>query len=343
MMEGGLHFAQPFWLLGLLMLLPVAYWLRRSAIRAAQGPLHRYADPHLLPHLTGTRELRAPERWRRDLRWSLLWTLLLVAMAGPRWDATDVRLFHPGNHLLVLLDLSRSMQVADVSPNRLARARHEMSDLIQKNRELRLGLIVFATVPLVISPLTDETQSILNALPALTTDLASPNLQGSRLAAALTLAEQLLAGLPAESARAILLISDGDFEEPDLPEQVARLAAQGVVFHTLGVGSTSGGEVPAPGGGVLRDARGEPVRSALDEALLMDLAAAGGGLYRRADFRDEDTAAILRAATRSGGPPQTRDERTYIWNERFWIPVALVMFLLLPQLRALGARRRPGR
>lgn len=340
MIDGGFHFEQPFWFLGLLALIPVAWWLRRSAARAAQGPLHRYADPHLLPHLSGTRDLRTTERWGRYLRWSLLWALLLIAMAGPRWDATDVRLFHPGNNLLILLDLSRSMQAADVSPNRLGRARHEISDLIRKNREVRLGLILFASVPHVVSPITEDTQTILNALPALSSELASPNLQGSRLGLALDRAEMLLAGLPEDSARAILLISDGDLDEPGLPEQIARLAAAGIRFHALGVGTPEGAEVPAPGGGVLRDFSGTPVSSALGAELLGSLAEIGGGIYRLADYRDSDTDAILRAATISRLPPQSRDERTRVWNERFWIPVLVLMLLLLAPFRALGWPRR---
>jgi Ca-activated chloride channel homolog len=337
--DGGFHFEQPLWFFGLLALIPVALWLKRSAVRASQGPLHRYADPHLLPHLTGTRDLRTTERWGRYLRWSLLWTLLLIAMAGPRWDATDVRLFHPGNNLLILLDISRSMQTADVSPNRLGRARHEISDLIRKNREVRLGLILFASVPHVISPITEDTQTIFNALPALSSELASPTLQGSRLRAALDRAELLLAGLPEDSARAILLISDGDFDEPGLPEHVARLAAAGIRFHALGVGTPEGASVPAPAGGVVRDFSGQPVTSALDAAMLESLAEAGGGIYVLANYRDSDTDAILRAAAVSRLPPQARDERTRVWNERFWIPVLVLMLLLLAQFRALGLPR----
>lgn len=335
MIDGGFHFEQPLWFLGLLALIPVAYWLKRSAARASQGPLYRYADPHLLPHLTGTRDLRRTERWGRYLRWSLLWALLLVAMAGPRWDATDVRLFHPGNNLLILLDISRSMQASDVTPNRISRARHEISDLIRRNREVRLGLILFASVPHVISPVTEDTQTILSALPALSSDLASGTMQGSRLTAALARAEGLLGGLPEDSARAILLISDGDFDEPDLPDQVARLAAAGIRFHALGIGTPEGAPVPAAAGGLVRDYRGDPVDSKLNETLLKTLTDAGGGIYRRADFRDSDTDAILQAAAVSRQPPQDRDERTRVWNERFWIPVLVLMLLLLSQFRAL--------
>lgn len=332
MPEAGFHFAEPFWFWGLLVILPVALWLIRSAARSARGPIHRYADPHLLPHLTGTRDLQTRERWGRFLRWSLLWALLLSAMAGPRWDATDVRLFHPGNNLLVLLDISRSMQVDDVSPTRLGRARQEIQDLIINNRTVRLGLIAFASVPHVLSPITEDTHTILNALPALSTDLTS--LQGSRLGLALDRAETLLAGLPDESARSILLISDGDFDEPDLQGRVGKLAEAGIRVHILGIGTTDGGRVPASrGGGWIVGRDGSPVISALNEPLLETLAETGGGQYRRADYRDGDTQAILKAASVMRLPPEAGDQRTRLWNERFWIPVLVVMGLLLFQFR----------
>jgi len=336
--EAGFHFEQPLWFLGLLALVPVAIWLWRSAARAARGPIHRYADAHLLPHLTGTRELKAQERWGRFLQWALLWALLLLAMAGPRWDYADVRLFHPGNNLLILLDVSRSMQVADVAPSRIGRARQEVQDLIMLDREVRLGLIAFASVPHVISPVTEDTYTVLNALPALSTDLTE--LQGSRVGSALERAETLLKSLPAESARAILLVTDGDFDEPDLTDQVRKLAEQGIRLHVLGIGTEQGARVPAPppaqAGSWITDRSGKPVVSALNGALLEALAKTGQGIYRVADYRDSDTKDILRAAAVSKVPPKAGDERTRIWNERYYLPVLAIMALLLPSFRGQG-------
>jgi len=338
--EAGFHFEQPLWFLGLLALVPVALWLWRSAARAARGPIHRYADAHLLPHLTGTRELKAQERWGRFLSWSLLWTLLLAAMAGPRWDYTDVRLFHPGNNLLILLDVSRSMQVADVAPSRLARARQEIQDLIMIDRDVRLGLIAFASVPHVISPVTEDTYTVLNALPALSTDLAE--FQGSRVSSALERAETLLNGLPAESSRAILLITDGDFDEPELTEQVRKLAAEGIRLHVLGIGTEQGARVPAPppaqAGSWITDRTGKPVVSALNTDLLEGLAEAGQGIYLVAGYRDDDSRDILSAASVSKLPAKAGDERTRIWNERYYLPVLAIMILLLPQFRGQARR-----
>jgi Ca-activated chloride channel homolog len=337
MTDTGFHFAEPAWFLGLLLLPAVAWWLWRSAAKAAKAPVHRYADAHLLPHLSGTRALAGAERWGRFFGWAGLWLILLTAMAGPRFGYTDVRLFQPGDSLLILLDVSRSMEAADVAPSRLGRARQEVQDLILQNRRLKLGLIAFASSPHVIAPVTEDSRTILLALPALSTNLA--RLQGSRLHEALDRARILLDAVPADSARSLLLISDGDFDEPGLTERVRELARSGITLHVLGVGTREGGEVPGPGDGALVGPDGKPVRSRLGEAALQDLADAGGGLYRRADYRDEDIADILRAAAVSKLPPQATDERTRVWHERYYLPLLLLAALLLPRFRG---RARPA-
>lgn len=341
MSELGFHFAQPQWFWGLLALPLVALWLWRSAAKAARGPIHRYADAHLLPHLSGTRELGQGERWGRFTAWSLLWLLLLTAMAGPRWDYSSVQLFHPGDNLLILMDISRSMDASDVAPSRLGRARQEVQDLILQNRRLRLGLIAFSSVPHVVSPVTEDSRALMLALPAISTQLSQ--LQGSRLGAALERAEQLLAALPEDSAKSMLLISDGDFAEPGLPELVSQIAARGTALHVLGVGTPAGAEVPGERG-PLTGPTGEPVRTQLNEEQLRALASAGNGIYQRADYRDADTAAILASAVQSRQTAEASGDRTRVWHERFYLPLALLMLLLLPRFRGwLGSGRTAGR
>lgn len=333
MPEAGFQFAHPAWLFALLGLAPVLVWLIYSVVRPHKGPIHRYADEHLLPHLTGVRDLDVSERWNRFSRWSLLWILLVLALAGPRWDFTDIEAFSPANDLVILMDISRSMNVADVAPSRLARARQEVQDLVQLNRELRIGLIAYASVPLVISPITEDSQSLLNALPAVSTDLA--NLKGSRLRAALDRAGQLLGGGAPDNGRSILLISDGDFDEPGLTDAIKALKQQGITLLTLGIGTTGGGPVPVePGqGDLMRDRNGVIIESSLNERLLRQLAEAGGGIYQRADFRDQDTRNILELAAGKLGRPTPTQEKTRVWNERFYWLLLPLLLLLLPLFR----------
>ena len=333
------HFSEPAWLWALLLCVPVAGWLllcRRLAGNTDR--IQRYADAHLLPHLLGRSAASSHTQWQRYARWAGLWTLLVLAMAGPRWGFTDVQLFRPGTNLLILMDISRSMKVADVRPTRLARARQEVEDLLNQNRGVRVGLIGFASVAHVVSPVTEDMNGIHRVLSALDTSLV--RLQGSRLMFALERAQQLLAGQPAESVNSLLIISDGDFEEQGLEERLKELAATGIRVHILGVGTPEGDKVPGEG----RDApwimnrTGQPVISSLNEALLQSLAKAGNGLYQRADYREHDTARILDEVKAQALPGAGQDEHTRVWNERYYWLAGLTLLLLLPLFR----RSLPG-
>jgi Ca-activated chloride channel family protein len=331
MPEAGFHFAHPWLLLLLLAPLPVWLWLRMTSPREHNERYRAYADARLLPFLLGRHDLPQRQQWRRFLAWSALWGVLVIAIAGPRWDFRDVQLFRPGSDLVIMLDLSRSMDVTDISPSRLARARQEIQDLIENNRHSRLGLIGFATLAHIIAPLTEDGNSLRVLLPALSTDLVE--LKGSRLTEALARAQQMLAGQPADSSRHLLLITDGDFGDGNLEEYVKRLTREGVHLHVLGMGSVEGGPVPGTGNSFLLQRDGSPVISRLDEESLKKLAKVGKGIYQRADYRDVDTDALLDSIGRVSHAEVVANQKTRIWNERYFWLVGLAMLLMLPLYR----------
>ena len=331
MPDSGFHFAHPAWLLALVVPLLVWLWLRLTSALRDLSRYQTYADEHLLPYLLGMRSASPRQLQRRFLVWTLLWTLLVLAAAGPRWDYFDVQLFRPGVDLVILLDLSRSMDATDVSPNRLGRARQEIEDLVRQNRGARIGLIGFATVAHVIAPLSEDGANLQRQLPALSTDLVQ--LKGSRVTEALIRAQQMLAGQPRDSSRHLLLITDGDFPDENHLGAARELAASGVRLHVLGVGTTAGAPVPGPGNDPLRHPRHGVVISGLSESELKALSEAGNGIYREADYDDGDTDAILEVLAERGGAEALADERTRIWKERYPWVAALAMALLLPRFR----------
>jgi len=331
MPEAGFHFAQPWLLLFLLVPLLVWLWLRMTSPREHSERYRAYADARLLPFLMGRHDLPPRQQWRRFLVWSALWAVLVTAIAGPRWDFRDVQLFRPGSDLVILLDLSRSMDVTDISPSRLTRARQEIQDLIENNRHSRLGLIGFATLAHIIAPLTEDGNSLRVLLPALSTDLVE--LKGSRLTEALARAQQMLAGQPADSSRHLLLVTDGDFGDGNLEEYVKRLTREGVHLHVLGMGSEEGGPVPGAGNSLLLQQDGSPVISRLDEESLKKLAKVGNGVYQRADYRDGDTATLLDSIGQVSHAEVVANQKTRIWNERYFWLVGLAMMLVLPLYR----------
>jgi Ca-activated chloride channel family protein len=330
----GFHFSQPGWLWAWLLCVPVAAWLlifRRLA--GGSERIRDYADAQLLPHLLGRSTASPRTQWQRYVRWVGLWSLLVLAMAGPRWGFTDVQLFRPGTNLIVLADISRSMLVADVQPSRLVRARQEIEDLLNQNRGIRIGLIGFASVAQVVSPVTEDMRGVQRMLSALDTRVVS--LQGSRLQYALQRAAELIAGQPVESVNSLLIVSDGDFEEPGLEQQLRALADAGIRVHILGVGTPGGDAVPGEGSNNpwIKNSAGQLVVSALNEPLLQALAKAGNGIYQRADYRDQDTGRILAEVKAQALPSSGRDEHTRIWDEHFYLLIVPALLFLIPSLR----------
>lgn len=339
-MTDGFHFAEPFWLWALL--LPVVLWMlpRMRHTEGDESRLSAYADPHLLPHLMLGKRDRRPSQRRRFLWWGLVWMLAVLAMAGPRWDFSEVAVARPGTNLVILLDLSRSMDVMDERPSRLARARQEIEDLLDRETGVKVGLVAFASVAHVVSPITEDSDTLRHLLPSLSTDLV--RFPGSRLSQGFARAQRLLDGQPKGEPGSLLVISDGDFPEEGLTATAEELRGAGIRVHVLGIGTPQGGPVPMPpeawgaaGGGR------SPVLSKLEEPKLEALADAGGGLYQRADFRDADTSAIWARVLADAEPAATEsDMAKRVWNERYPWLVALAMLVLLAWFRRGAEPRR---
>ena len=319
----GFHFAQPWWLLLLLLIPAVLAWLHWSRPLRRRGQEYKYADAELLPHLTGEVSGRRQRDWKVLAGWAMAWALLVTAMAGPRWDYERISAFQPAAELVVLLDISASMNIRDVRPSRLARAKQEVMDLLRLNPGIRIGLVAFATVAHVVAPLTEDMDTLRRVLPGLSTDLV--RLPGSRLENALDKAAMLFTPENGKRiTRHLLLITDGDFDEPGLERKVGELRDRGIHLHVLGVGTEGGGPVPyinAPGG--------QAIISRLDPVELQKLAELGGGLYLVADYHDRDTQAILDEILKDADSIRVAGQPTRIWNERFYLPLILAIPLLL--------------
>lgn len=329
MTDSNFHFAEPLWLWGIALAVLVIVWLWYSSPVRRHGLEQKYADAEMLPWLSGEARIQAARSQRPLAAWILAWTLLCIAMAGPRWGYRQINPFEAGADLVILLDISRSMQVADIKPFRLERARQEIQDLVREKKGLRVGLVAFATIAHVVTPITEDGDSLLRQLPAISSEVI--RLQGSRPGFALERAETLLTAQGGEVAHNILLITDGDFGDTSLLEQVGELYGKGVRVHVLAMGTADGAAVPG-----IMAAGGAPVISRVDEDELRALADTGGGIFRSAGYRNDDTGDIVDAILSHAKARQNERAQTLVWNEYFYWPVLLAMLILLPLLRPGG-------
>jgi Ca-activated chloride channel family protein len=265
-----LHFIRPLWLvlLPLAVILPLV-WRR---LRRPSGDWSKVCDAHLLRWLSVGNAAAKPSRFGPWLA-GLMWLVAAIALAGPSWQKLPDSSFTSRDARVLILDLSLSMLAEDLKPNRLAQAHFRLSDMLEATSEGQTGLVAYAGDAFVVAPLTSDTNTIKNMLPALRPDVIP--VSGSRPDRALELAAELLTRSGMARGE-ILLISDSGSQAA--ANVAARLAKQGIFTSVLAVGTVQGAPIPS-GEGFVSDRSGNIVVARIERDALQAIARAGGGKY----------------------------------------------------------------
>ena len=334
-------FAHPL-LLVLLLLLPAGAALGIRAERRRRAALARFGDPALLDELSTIPDAR--RRLARHLLRLAALALLVVALARPQLGQHPALIARAGRDVLVLLDLSRSMNVADAAGGtRLAAAKRIADSLAAASPGDRLSLVVFGGSAFLQLPLTDDHDAFRRFVEAAgTDDVGDPS---TDIAAPLAAAAKAFEHEGVAGTRAAVLLSDGESAEDGLDVALERLEREGVPVLAIGVGTAQGGPVPADSSEAPepyhRDHIGRVVISHLEEGTLRRAAERTGGAYAAWD----DPAGLrslgetlARIETRPIGIRKARKPA-----ERFQWPLALAVALLLVEGAVpLTARRKRG-
>lgn len=298
------HFLRPMWLLALIpsALILAVLWYNRTR----SSPWHAVIDRQLLTQLW----LEPPGRLSHVplIMLGTGWLLAIFVLAGPVWERLPEPVWRSMASRILILDLSASMTATDLSPSRLDRARFKIMDILEKSAEGRIGMVVFAGEPHTVTPLTEDTATVINLLDALDIDIIPE--PGNMGAPALQMAGGLLqqAGLRYGD---LLLISDG-LDDISASLAVARdLSAQGYRLSVLALGTT------------------QP-----DADALRELARNGGGAFSILTPDDHDLDNVLLELDQTSSMQERMDTGVARWIER---GVWLLPFLLI--LGAAGFRR----
>jgi Ca-activated chloride channel family protein len=266
------HFMRPLWLLALPVLWGLVYWLARR--RREDSAWSGYIDAELLA------TLRLDEDRIIGIRpWPLLalvWSIAAIALAGPSWERDQAPAYRASAAWVFVLDLSPSMSLTDVAPDRVTRARYALDDLLNAAHDARVGLVVFSDEPYTVTPLTRDIATVKALLPPLKPDIMpSP---GDNLAPALRQAAKLLQQGGAKDQQ-IVVLTDG-FDDPAAAlSAAASIRAKHISLSIVGIGTTGGAPQPGAGGGFMQDKHGRAVLARLDRSRLQQLAETGGGRY----------------------------------------------------------------
>ena len=270
-----INFAQAQYLL-LLFLVPVFFVIQLMVLKLRKRRIRKFGDETLVVKLMPSYSVG--KTWIRLVLFSIGFIFFVIGLSRPQIGARLKEHETKGAEIMIVLDVSNSMLAEDYSPNRLERAKLAISRLVDKLRDERIGLIVFAGNSFVQLPITTDYVSAKMFLNSISTE--SVPVQGTAMGDAINTAMKSFS-FQSEKSRAVIVITDGENHEDD-PVAAARQAAElGVRVFTIGVGSPEGKPIPMDGE-LLKDKNGEIVVTRLDESILKDVADAGNGVYVRA-------------------------------------------------------------
>lgn len=321
------HFIRPWFLLALIpaTLLIILLWFRKPNY----GAWHHIVSPHLLPHI-----LQGTVKQQGKLPVVLLflgWILASFALAGPTWSKLPQTVQKKINARVILLDLSLSMLAEDIKPSRLTRAQHKLKDILDQSEEGLTGLIVYAGTSHVVSPLTDDTHTILSMIMSLSPEIMP--IKGSDPAAAVEKASTLLqqAGI---TEGQILLITD------DLPADFVGQVKQFInpsltPISVFAIGTNEGAPIPLSQGSFVKDASGAIIVPKLNTQRLKASASALEGRFSTLSSDDEDINYLLGIKNHLLNDELKDTERDFdTWNES-----GLILVLLLLPIAAMANRK----
>lgn len=324
-------FAEPKYLM-LLLLIPVFFVIQALALKFRAKRLRRFGDQALVEKLMPS--YSKAKVWLRLSLFAIAFLFFILGIARPQMGAILKEHKTRGAEVMVVLDVSNSMLAQDYSPNRLERAKLAISRMVDKLRDDRIGLIVFAGNSFVQLPITTDYVSAKMFLSSISTE--SVPIQGTAMGEAISTALRSFSA-QSDKSRAIIVITDGENHEDD-PVAAARQAAElGVRVFTIGVGSPQGTMIPMGDGQYLEDRDGNPVVTRLDDKVLQEVAEAGKGLYVHAGNREFGLDPIIEEISRM-------DDEEYNsivfeeYDELYMYFLAVAFFFLVLEM-LIGDRR----
>ncbi len=250
-----------------------------------------------------------------------------VALARPQGDDGVKTETTKGRNVIIALDLSRSMRVTDVSPDRLGQAKILIYEILETLKSDRVGLVGFAGTPYLFAPLTIDHGALTETIEQI--DEQWVPMGGSDIAGAIKLATATLKET-GQKNNLLILVSDGEENEGDLDPIVAEAERAGVRIFSIGVGTEDGDFVPHNDftGGFVLDESENKVLSRLQPEVLRKLATATGGQYVVAGSGG-DIPAMIEVAVQGMDMFEVEAGETRVFIEFFqWAVLPGIAFLM---------------
>ena len=319
----------------------VLFWY---AARLRRRSLSAFGDESLVSTLTAS---VSPRRRRfKQVLLLLAFLFLGIGLVAPKIGTSLTEVQRRGINIILGLDTSLSMKAEDVKPSRLRRAKYEASQLIGKLRGDRVGLVAFAGVSYLQSPLTLDYRAARMFLDVMDTDLIPS--QGTAIGDAIEMANKSF-DVEEEKYKALVLFSDGEDHLGKAVQAAEKAAQEGVVIYTVGVGTISGAPIPVMdddgSSGFKRDRQGKVVTTKLDPSILQQIASITGGKYyqlSRGNYSAEELYNDIFNLERT--ELSSHQYSNYEERYQYFLAIAVLLFItefFVPERKPVATKQQP--
>ncbi len=256
---------------------------------------------------------------------------IILASTGPQIGMKLKELNRQGVDIIILIDTSFSMNATDVRPSRLDKAKYELGRMISQLNGDRVGLIAFAGSAHLHCPLTVDYSAAKLFLNMISTDLILN--QGTDLSSAIQLALNHIQDKE-DKYKLILLVSDGEDHQGEAIKIAKTARELGVIIHSMGVGTISGGPIPiidkqGNRKEFKKNKNGQVVTSILNEYTLNEIASITRGKYVRVENQPNAILPILSEIQQM----EKKDIKSHVFSEyedryQFFLLIGLLLFII---------------
>lgn len=273
---------------------------------------------------------------KRNFKIALLilsYLFFVLALANPQIGTKLEDVKREGVDIIVALDVSKSMLAEDIKPNRLQKAKHELSQLIDLLQGDRIGLVAFAGIPHVQCPLTLDYSAAKLFLSIIDVGLIPQ--PGTAIGAAIESAVKAF-NTEERKHKVLILITDGESHESDPLEAATEAEQQGVKIYTIGIGSPQGVPIPefdnrGRQAGFKKDRSGNVVTTKLDVVTLQKVAYQTGGKFYQATSGEAELDEIYEEISALEKKELTSRQFSQ-YEDRFQFFLIIGLFLLLLEI-----------
>lgn len=259
----------------------------------------------------------------------LAWLCVTTALAGPSFGYKDSPSFQLSGARVLVMDMSRSVYATDVKPNRLTQEKYKAKDLLPYWKEGMTGLVAYGADSYLVSPLTEDSQTLNNLITNLSPEIMPYKGKGSNLLAAVDQSIEMMTKSGHQQGD-IIVLTDG-ISNQQLDKVMSRVKGTKWRISLLGIGTKNGAPIELPSGQLLTDRSGKTVVATLDPDPLVTLAQATNGVAQLIQSDNSDIETIARL-TKTPLEQVTQNSDTQVnsrANHGYWLLFPLVLFSLL--------------